>query len=277
MTTENTIEAWLFEHEDGRHAVGVGGGSPDFTRGDPKWHRVGPVDVSRVIQAATQPTASPEQAEAPSAVSIVRLSPLPAPDFSERVYGGHGNEIVNDYFEAHTVREYARQEVYMAEEAWKARATQPTASNAGELPDPQVLHAVADYECPKCRTRIRYTPPIKLGYTEEQMRAALATKPPAGEQKPVGVVESVAPGAGGFHVRLTGAMPRLGDALYLGPQPEQVAQDKIDAERWRVARESPLLLFERWDSVALPADGCDAAVDEAIRAARARGEGGSKG
>lgn len=33
-------EALLFEHEDGRYAV-----NPDAT-GDPKWHRVGPVDVS---------------------------------------------------------------------------------------------------------------------------------------------------------------------------------------------------------------------------------------
>jgi hypothetical protein len=36
----NMAEALLFEHEDGRYAV-----NPDTT-GDPKWHRVGPVDVS---------------------------------------------------------------------------------------------------------------------------------------------------------------------------------------------------------------------------------------
>ena len=36
----NTPTALLYEHEDGRYAV-----NPDTT-GDPKWHRLGPVDVS---------------------------------------------------------------------------------------------------------------------------------------------------------------------------------------------------------------------------------------
>lgn len=38
--------ATLFEHDDGRYAVAPGTESPAFTRNDPAWHRVGPVDVS---------------------------------------------------------------------------------------------------------------------------------------------------------------------------------------------------------------------------------------
>lgn len=40
--------AILFENEDGRHAVWQGAGSPSWTYGDPKWHRVGPVDISGI-------------------------------------------------------------------------------------------------------------------------------------------------------------------------------------------------------------------------------------
>ena len=39
-------EALLFEHEDGRYAVAMGPESPDFALCNPKWHRLGPVDVS---------------------------------------------------------------------------------------------------------------------------------------------------------------------------------------------------------------------------------------
>lgn len=41
-------EALLFEHEDGRYAV-----NPN-TAGDPKWHRMGPVDVSAINHPACQ-------------------------------------------------------------------------------------------------------------------------------------------------------------------------------------------------------------------------------
>lgn len=54
-------EAILFEHDDGRYAVGVG--SPAFTHDNPAWHRVGPVDVS----ALTAPVAT-EQAQAMAAL-----------------------------------------------------------------------------------------------------------------------------------------------------------------------------------------------------------------
>lgn len=58
----------------------------------------------------------------PVAHNIVSLSPLPNPAYNERVYGGHGNEIVHSYYTEHQMREYARQEVFRAEEAWQARA-----------------------------------------------------------------------------------------------------------------------------------------------------------
>ena len=42
------------------------------------------------------------------------------------------------------------------------------------LPEPGVLHEVADFDCPNCHTRIRHIPPIRLGYTVDQLRAAIA-------------------------------------------------------------------------------------------------------
>ncbi len=48
-------EALLFEHVDGRYAVAFGPVSPEFTRGDPKWVRLGPVDVSLVASPAPAP------------------------------------------------------------------------------------------------------------------------------------------------------------------------------------------------------------------------------
>ena len=99
-------------------------------------------------------------------------------------------------------------------------------------------------------------------------------------QKPVGVVESAAAGAGGFHCRLTGSMPRVGDAVYTTAQPEQVAQDREDAElfAWYVgdarteSNELAKLELRR-------INGETASLDEyrdAIRAARASGKGGGK-
>lgn len=83
------------------------------------------------------------------------------------------------------------------------------------------------------------------GYSADQMReyartavaAALATKPPAGEQKPVARVRTWTKNGEG-HGDLVGwleGVENLPDGeydLYLTPhaQPEQVAQDKIDAE-----------------------------------------------
>lgn len=35
----------LYEHDDGRHAVAPSAEAATFAKGDPAWHRVGPVDV----------------------------------------------------------------------------------------------------------------------------------------------------------------------------------------------------------------------------------------
>ncbi len=45
-------EETLFEHEDGRYATWPGAGSPPWTNGDAKWHRVGPVRVCTTSPAA---------------------------------------------------------------------------------------------------------------------------------------------------------------------------------------------------------------------------------
>lgn len=73
---------------------------------------------------AAAPTAPTAQADTQPALAhnIVSLSPLPNPAHHERVYGGHGNEIVHSYYTEHQMREYARQEVFRAEDAWQARA-----------------------------------------------------------------------------------------------------------------------------------------------------------
>lgn len=44
--------ATLFQHDGGRYAVASGAESPAFTRNDPAWHRVGPVDVSALALPA---------------------------------------------------------------------------------------------------------------------------------------------------------------------------------------------------------------------------------
>lgn len=44
------LEAMLYEHEDGRQAVSFIVPAP-FSHGDPKWHRVGPVEVYGVDAA----------------------------------------------------------------------------------------------------------------------------------------------------------------------------------------------------------------------------------
>lgn len=45
----------LFEHEDGRYAV-----NPDTT-GDPKWHRLGPVELPGATQAAVLTELDPKE------------------------------------------------------------------------------------------------------------------------------------------------------------------------------------------------------------------------
>ena len=52
-----TIEALLYQHEDGQHAVSFVDPAP-FSNGKPKWHRVGPVAVHGEQPAAWLPIRS---------------------------------------------------------------------------------------------------------------------------------------------------------------------------------------------------------------------------
>jgi hypothetical protein len=55
-THPESIAIWvLYGHDDGRHAVAPSAEAATFTRGDPGWHRVGPVEVlhGNVAAAAT--------------------------------------------------------------------------------------------------------------------------------------------------------------------------------------------------------------------------------
>lgn len=58
------------------------------------------------------------------------LPPLPQPVDQERVYGGHGNEIVHQYFSAGQMREYARQSIYLTDEALALRVKELEAALA---------------------------------------------------------------------------------------------------------------------------------------------------
>lgn len=42
----------LYEHDDGRHAVAPSAEAATFARGDPAWHRVGPVQVPAPTEPA---------------------------------------------------------------------------------------------------------------------------------------------------------------------------------------------------------------------------------
>lgn len=79
------------------------------------------IDAGLASHGQAQATAQADTQPA-LAHNIVSLSPLPNPAHHERVYGGHGNEIVHSYYTEHQMREYARQEVFRAEDAWQARA-----------------------------------------------------------------------------------------------------------------------------------------------------------
>ena len=45
MATSDTTAPVLYQHEDGRYGIAPTAELATFTRGDPGWHRVGPVDV----------------------------------------------------------------------------------------------------------------------------------------------------------------------------------------------------------------------------------------
>lgn len=58
--TDKTPTLILFEHEDGRYGIAPEG-QADFTNGEPKWHRLGPVEVVRL---AAEPSHSGSAVEA---------------------------------------------------------------------------------------------------------------------------------------------------------------------------------------------------------------------
>jgi hypothetical protein len=68
---------------------------------------------------------SPDEQAEKAPHTIIKLPPLPKPNWNERVYGGHGNEIIHCWFTDHQMREYARQAVCESEDAWQSRHTTP--------------------------------------------------------------------------------------------------------------------------------------------------------
>lgn len=127
---------------------------------------------------------------------------------------------------------------------------------------------------------IRGEPPesIAWGWKDLPERAAaLATKPPAGEQKPYmwvyewdsphGMTRSMS------SARINGLPPDRSVALYTTPQPEQVAQDSAEIAAWKWGYE---YLQSRMESLERHgwAHDCDGEIQARVDAARAR-EGGA--
>lgn len=220
---------------------------------------------------ATQPTASPEQAEAPS---------LPFVGEPCRVCADGTYRLDSNGYSQFARCDRCRSVPTLLD--YPTSATQPTASNAGER---EALQVAAQYTALMDRR------------DAATIEAALATKPPAGEQKPVTVIARNP--AGQISMRQPNGEPfdmssYVGSALYFEPQPEQVAQD---GERVRLLTEVETTGEGlRYSLDCLVNNGvntfrvCDEeeneylgddwvldpvqAIDEAIRAARARGEGG---
>lgn len=115
-----------------------------------------------------------------------------------------------------------------------------------------------------------------------QLRAALASKPPQGEQKPVASIYVTLGGEREFDDWKC-ALPVGRNLLYPWPQPEQMTQDKEDAENYRwLCTHMIVPAPSLWDNgvgfvtPALPRKRgamTKPELDEHIRAARARGEG----
>ncbi|QRF55347.1 hypothetical protein [Variovorax paradoxus] len=84
-------EALLFEHEDGRYAVAMGPESPDFALCNPKWHRLGPVDVSAL---------STNAGEAAPVAYLVSNLPSGEPSLCfEEERGDYGSDTYTPVFE----------------------------------------------------------------------------------------------------------------------------------------------------------------------------------
>ncbi len=154
--------------------------------------------------------------------------------------------------------------------AWNQRATQPTASNAGERALLNQAAEALDWLLKNIRRDAPQLSGKAMGNADAALadiRAALASKPPAGEQKPDmrAVCEALGFDPTNHH--------NAAKCPYCRPQPEQVAQDREHAENYRLIRRG-----QHWSVVdgignTLRGEDLDAAVD-AIRAARARGEKG---
>lgn len=142
------------------------------------------------IEAAfsTQPTASPEQAEAPSEHAVELYDAL---DDLVREVKRIPDMALADNFNIKALRH--------AEDALArrpARATQPTASNAGERDGPSTFRKC---EHCGCETNAKMRACCKAGWVDDKVasetRAALASKPPASKQKRCGYCD----GTGDVH------------------------------------------------------------------------------
>lgn len=271
--------------------------------------------VCKSCAAAPSPDGKAEQAEAPSneLKTLLNTFERQAQRFGElweRCHGKGWPEKESDEF--HSLRDDRMPKTRAA--LLKALATQPTASNAGEREDllkradralliaegalTQVSPCMAE-ECHQDQTEIMRIAEKECAEVRALLRAALASKPPAGERKPV---VSVAVEGG----RMRGAVRREGLAslpdgdhdLYAAPQPEQVAQDSRPTEpglyAWVPEHGSPSLVLvgkrptahcdggilngqvldssKFYDGCAMTSWPADGWVN--LRAARTRGEGG---
>ncbi len=209
------VEAVRSAHMDGqRHARGL----PPVDRGGEMLER-----------PATQPTASnagttsdwdsnPDGIK-PGQDSPVRMDPgTGAFDAPEEYEGRDGSNPSN-----------VGEMIAPAQTAQRAGAPHPTAS-----PEQAEAPAIGHIRDALLRAR-RYVPPERESQMVQALSEleALATKPPAGEQKPVGFMSAkqlpwiADPGAeGGVYIPIRKTPAGLLTlALYTAPQPEQVAQD----------------------------------------------------
>lgn len=151
-------------------------------------------DVDAVAQPATEQAEAPSDADHDPLIeqSLAVLVDLICPDLDS-------GDIVRDAQEAMRVL--------------NGRATQPTASNAGEREAFETWCLEYHEQIPKW-TGTRYQDPVWIELWEAwQARAALASKPPQGEQKPV------------EHVRCNPSdfCAAQHQKLYTAPHPEQVS------------------------------------------------------
>ena len=117
------VRAALATHPSAPAFVPYPGGSYDRPAAQPAAQRPLPaayvqqrIDWER-SEAMRSPLSTAPAAHPPAVQPASVLPPLPSPVDQERVYGGHGNEVVHLYFSETQMREYARQSVYLTAEA----------------------------------------------------------------------------------------------------------------------------------------------------------------